>query len=275
MLGDYFYHGIFRKSIIAFGTVFNNILVKRKGAAGKIEGFRVPVQYGPYQKFLAAIAAEPGANRLSTQISLPAMSFEIKGLSYDAGRKLVPTQFAKTRPPSGTGEDGRPVQYHQYMPVPYNLEIELAIMSKTQDDGLQILEQILPSFHPSMNVSIEVIDTTKEERDIAIVLNGVGYQDDYEGDFTERRTLLWTLNFTVKTYLFGPIDAIRDVRKVQLDYRTDIKTRSAELRYTAEVESTDLPPIPRDEIDPTVDNYKVVETYEDIYSGDNSFFGLD
>lgn len=275
MLGEYFYHGIFRKSIIAFGTVFNNILVKRKAAGGKIEGLKVPVQYGPYQKFLAAIAAEPGANRLSTQISLPAMSFEIKGLSYDAGRKLVPTQFAKTRPPSGTGEDGRPVQYHQYMPVPYNLEIELAIMSKTQDDGLQILEQILPSFHPSMNVSIEVIDTTKEERDIAIVLNGVGYQDDYEGDFTERRTLLWTLNFTVKTYLFGPIDAIRDVRKVQLDYRTDIKTRSAELRYTAEVESTDLPPIPRDEIDPTVDNYKVVETYEDIYSGDNSFFGLD
>lgn len=275
MLGEYFYHGIFRKSIIAFGTVFNNILVKRKAAGGKIEGLKVPVQYGPYQKFLAAIAAEPGANRLSTQISLPAMSFEIKGLSYDAGRKLVPTQFAKTRPPSGTGEDGRPVQYHQYMPVPYNLEIELAIMSKTQDDGLQILEQILPSFHPSMNVSIEVIDTTKEERDIAIILNGVGYKDDYEGDFTERRTLLWTLNFTVKTYLFGPIDAIRDVRKVQLDYRTDIKTRSAELRYTAEVESTDLPPIPRDEIDPTVDNYKVVETYEDIYSGDNSFFGLD
>ena len=152
------------------------------------------------------------------------------------------------------------------MPVPYNLEIELAIMSKSQDDGLQILEQILPNFHPSMNVSIEVIDTTKEERDIAIVLNGVGYQDDYEGDFTQRRTLLWTLNFTVKTYLFGPISAQRDIRKVQLDYRTDIKTRPAELRYSAEVASTDEPPIPRDDIDPATDNYKVVETYEDIYS---------
>ena len=274
-MGDYFYHGIFRKSIIAFGTVFNNILVKRKAAGGKIEGLKVPVQYGPYQKFLAAIAAEPGVGRHPTQISLPAMSFEIKGLSYDAGRKLVPTQFAKTRPASGTDENGRPIQYQQYMPVPYNLEIELAIMSKTQDDGLQILEQILPNFHPSMNVSIEVIDTTKEERDIAIVLNGVGYQDDYEGDFTTRRTLLWTLNFTVKTYLFGPVDAQRDIRKVQIDYRTDFKRRPAELRYSAEVESTDLPPIPRDEIDPHTDNYKVVETYEDIYSGDNNFFGLD
>lgn len=275
MLGQYYYHGIFRKSIIAFGTVFNNILVKRKGAGGKIEGLKVPVQYGPYQKFLAAIAAEPDVGRHPTQISLPAISFEIKGLAYDASRKLVPTQFAKTRPPGGTDENGKPVQYQQFMPVPYNLEIELSIMSKTQDDGLQILEQILPNFHPSMNVSIEVIDTTKEERDIAIVLNGVGYQDDYEGDFTSRRTLIWTLNFTVKTYLFGPISAQRDIRKVQLDYRSDVAQRPAELRYTAEVQSTDEPPIPRDEIDPTTDNYKVVETYEDIYSDDNNFFGLD
>lgn len=274
MLGEYFYHGIFRKSIIAFGTVFNNILVKRKAGGNKLEALKVPVTYGPYSKYLAAIAEEPGVGRHPTQISLPAMSFEIKGLSYDAGRKLVPTQFAKTRPPTGTDEDGRPVQYQQYMPVPYNLEIELAILSKTQDDGLQILEQILPNFHPSMNVSIEVIDTTKEERDIAIVLNGVGYQDDYEGALNERRTLIWTLNFTVKTYLFGPINAQRDIRKVKLDYRTDIKQRPAELRYSAEVQSTDEPPIPRDEIDPTTDNYKVVESYEDVYSDDNSFFGL-
>lgn len=274
MLGDYFYHGIFRKSIIAFGTVFNNLIVKRKASGGTIEGFRVGVQYGPYQKFLAAIAAEPNVGRHPTQITLPAMSFEIKGLSYDAGRKLVPTQFAKTIPPTGSDEDGRPVQYQQYMPVPYNLEIELAIMSKTQDDGLQILEQILPNFHPSMNVSIEVIDTTKEERDIAIVLNGVGYRDDYEGELAETRVLVWTLNFTVKTYLFGPIDAIRDVRKVTLDYRTDLKRRPAELRYSGEVESTDEPPIPRDLIDPVHDNYKIVETYEDLYSEDSQFFGL-
>ena len=274
MLGDYFYHGIFRKSILAFGTVFNNILVKRKGSAGKLESLRVPIQYGPYEKFLAAIAAEPLDGRDQTQMNLPAISFEIKGLAYDTGRKLVPTQFAKTRPPAGTDENGKPVQYTQYMPVPYNLEIELAILSKTQDDGLQILEQILPNFHPSMNVSIQVIDTTKEERDISIELNGVGYLDDYEGNLNERRTLIWTLNFTVKTYLFGPITAQRDIRKVTLDYRTDIKSRPAELRYTGEVQSTDEPPIPRDEIDPTTDNYKVVDTYQDIYSDDNEFFGL-
>ena len=137
------------------------------------------------------IAAEPNPERQSMQISLPRMSFEIKGLNYDTGRKLTPTQFTRTVPKEGTDADGRPVQYSQYMPVPYNLEIEMAIISKNQDDGLQIIEQILPQFHPSLNVSIVVIEETKEERDIAIVLNSIGYQDDYEGDFSTRRTLIW------------------------------------------------------------------------------------
>ena len=222
------------------------------------------------------IAAEPNPSRPDFQISLPRISFEIKGLNYDTGRKLVPTQFSRTAPKEGTDAEGRPVQYSQYLPVPYNLEVEMAIISKNQDDGLQILEQILPNFHPSLNVSIVVIDETKEERDIAIVLNGVGYQDDYEGDYSERRTLIWTLNFTVKTYLFGPVSAQRDIRKVILDYRSDIVKRPAEMRYSAEVESTKEPPVPRDQIDPSeADSYKVVETFEDIYSSDNDFFGLD
>ena len=275
MLGRYFYHQIFRKSIISFGTLFNNIVIKRRVAQGKLESLKVPVQYGPTQKYLAMIAAEPDPRRSATQITLPRISFEIKGLNYDASRKLVPTQFAKSVPKTGTDADGKPIQYSQFMPVPYNLDVELAIISKNQDDGLQILEQILPNFHPSVNVSIEIIDETHEERDIAIVLNGVDYTDEYEGDFSSRRTLVWTLNFTIKTYLFGPVDVQKDIRRVTLDYRTDIKKRNAELRYTAEVQSTATPPVPRDEIDPTTDAYKVVETYEDMYSEDNTFFGLD
>ena len=278
MLGRYHYHQIFRKSILAFGTLFNNIVIKRKTSDrndGSLEALKVPIQYGPYQKYLAMIAAEPTPERQSMQITLPRMSFEIKGLNYDPSRKLVPTQMARITPPKGKDEEGRPVQYSQYLPVPYNLEIEMSILAKNQDDGLQILEQILPNFHPSLNVSIEVIDQTKEERDIAVVLNGVGYTDDYEGDYSQRRTIIWTLNFTVKTYLFGPVDAARDIRKVTLDYRTDIVRRPAELRYSAEVQSTDEPPIPRDDINPNTDAYTVVETFEDIYGNDNSFFGLD
>ena len=279
MQTQYFYHQIFRKSIIAFGTCFNNILVKRKDPNRKsksnLEVYKAPIMYGPYQKALAMIAAEPTPERQQMQISLPRMSFEIKGLNYDGTRKLTPTQFARTVPDEGKDGEGRPIQYSQFMPVPYNLEIELAILSKNQDDGLQILEQILPQFHPSLNVSIEIIDETKEERDIAIVLNGVGYQDDYEGDYTTRRTLIWTLNFTVKTYLFGPVSAQRDIRKVTLDYRSDIVKRPAEMRYTAEAKSTLEPPIPRDNIDPSKpDTYKVVETYEDLYAGDQDYFGL-
>ncbi len=278
MLGKYSYHQIFRKSIIAFGTLFNNIIVKRKDPARKskdnLEAYKVPVQYGPYQKYLAMIAAEPTPERQSMQIFLPRISFEIKGLNYDGSRKLTPTQFAKTVPQEGKDAEGRPAQYSQFLPVPYNLEVELNIISKNQDDGLQVLEQILPNFHPSLNVSIVVIEETHEERDIAVVLNGIGYTDDYEGDYTQRRTLIWTLNFTVKTYLFGPVDIQRDIRKITLDYRSDIVRRPAELRYTAEVESTDVPPKHRDEIDPTKDNYKVVETYQDLYSDDQDFFGL-
>ena len=279
MLGRYSYHQIFRKSIIAFGTLFNNIIVKRKVRTGdktELESFKAPIQYGPYQKYLAIIAAEPTPERQSMQITLPRMSFEIKGLSYDSSRKVVPTQLARTIPPPDSDKKGQPIQYSQYLPVPYNLDIEMAIISKNQDDGLQILEQILPNFHPSLNVSIEIIDETHEERDIAVVLNGVGYTDDYEGDYTQRRTLIWTLNFTVKTYLFGPVDVQKDIRKVTLDYRSDIVRRPAELRYSAEVESTLEPPLPREEIDPDApDTYKIVETFEDLLSEDNEFFALD
>ena len=165
MLGDYFYHQIFRKSILAFGTVFNNIIVKRKQPGVKvptgknaIEAYKVPIQYGPYQKYLAMIAAEPNPERQAVQISLPRMSFEIKALTYDGSRKMTPTTFARTVPQSPDPESGKPVQYSQFLPVPYNLEVELNILSKNQDDGLQIIEQILPNFHPSLNVSIEVID---------------------------------------------------------------------------------------------------------------------
>ena len=282
MTGRYYYHQIFRKSIIAFGTIFNNLVIKRKKPGvdrptgeDSLEAFKVPIQYGPYQKYLALIEAEPNPQRTQTQISMPRISFEIKGLNYDGSRKLVPTQFAKTVPTEGDKQN-QPVQYSQYLPVPYNLEVELNILSKNQDDGLQILEQILPNFHPALNVSIEVIDVTHEERDIAIVLNGIGYTDDYVGDYTKRRTLIWTLNFTVKTYLFGPVDAQKDIRKITLDYRTDLKKRNTELRYTAEAQSTLTPPVPRAEIDPLKpETYKVVETYEDIFGTDQGYFGLD
>lgn len=279
MLGKYFYHQTFRKSILAFGSCFNNIIIKRKQESGiggdntAIESVRVPIQYGPAQKYISRIGAEPNSVRQQYQISLPRLSFEVKGINYDSSRKVVPTQFMKS---SSADSESTKRQYAQYMPVPYNLEMELSIISKNQDDGLQILEQILPYFHPSLNVSIEMIEETHEERDIAIVLNGpVIYKDDYEEDFSQRRTITWSIPFVVKTYLFGPVDVQKDIRKININYGTDIKRRPAELRYSAEVESTEIPPVPRNDIDPASDDYKVVETFEDVYAEDNAFFGFE
>jgi hypothetical protein len=273
MFGRYFYHSIFRKSILSFGTLFNNIVIKRQGNSGTLESVRVPIKYGPTQKFLAIIAAEPESARANTQMTLPRMSFEIKGLQYDASRKLPPTTLARIMPEDNESNPGK--QFSQFLPVPYNLNVELGIITKTQDDGLQILEQILPNFHPSINVSIQVIEETGEERDIAVVLNSIDYSDNYEAEISERRTILWTLSFTVKTYLFGPVEVQKDIRKAINNYRTDIKVRTPELRYTAEVESTDEPPVPRDEINPDTDGWTVRETYEDVFSDDSQFFGLD
>lgn len=275
MLGRYFYHSIFRKSIVTFGTLFNNIVIKRKSAdkSATLESFKVPVKYGPSQKYIARIAAADD-KRQQVQINLPIMSFEIKGITYDQSRKLPPTQFSKTTASTSSEVDNQPVQMSQYLPVPYTLDVQLSILSKNQDDGLQVLEQILPNFHPLVSTSIVIIDETHEERDIAIVLNSIDYTDQYEGNYTERRYLEWTLNFSVKTYLFGPVDVQKDIRKAIVNYRTDIANRNTELRYTAEVQSTDVPPIPRDEIDPNTDNWTVKETREDVHSDDDEFFGL-
>lgn len=276
-----FYHSIFRKSITAFGTLFNNVVVKRKDRSSgeTLESLKVPIKYGPAQKYLEIIAAEPEVARQQLQISLPFMSFEIKGVAYDGGRKLAPTSLAQTVPAADSQEADKNVQYSQFLPVPYNLEIELNIITKNQDDGMQVVEQILPNFHPMVNVPIVIIEDTHEERDIAVVLNAVNYVDEYEGDFSDRRFIQWTLSFTVKTYLFGPVDVQKDIRKVQLDYRTDMVHRNTELRYTAEVVSTDEPPVPRDEIDPNTDGWDVQETREDIHVNtgdlDNDFFGID
>ena len=275
MLGRYFYHSIFRKSLMSFGALFNNIVIKRHSADGSqyLDSLLVPIKYGPTQKFLARIAAEPGSDRQQVQINLPIMAFEIKGVQYDQSRKLPPTQFSKTTPAEGSEVDGQPVQMQQYLPVPYTMNVDLSILAKNQDDGLQILEQILPNFHPLVSASIVIIDETHEERDIAVVLNSINYVDEYEADFNTRRFLEWRLSFQIKTYLFGPVDVQKDIRKAIVNYRTDIANRNTELRYTAEVKSTDEPPVPRDEINPETDNWEVEETYEDIHS-DDQFFGL-
>ena len=206
---EYFYNEIFRKTIISFGTLFNDISIKQENSTVK-----VPLAYGPTQKFLARLEESPDLNKRVAK-SLPRMSFEFTGLTYDSSRKVTTTQQIAVKDPN----DGA-VTKKAYMPVPYNMQFELSIMTKLNDDALQVVEQILPYFQPSYNLTVQLVETIKEKRDIPIVLENVTMDDQYEGNFTTRRVLLYTLRFSAKTYLFGPVTtATKDViRKASVRY---------------------------------------------------------
>lgn len=230
---EYFYNEILRKTVISFGSLFNNISIKHTDNAGQvIDAIKVPLAYGPTQKFFTRLEQSPDLNK-PVQITLPRMSFEFTGLTYDASRKVTTTQTFT----SGLSDDGTVIK-KTYMPVPYNLQFELSIMSKLNDDALQIIEQILPYFQPSYNLTVELVDSINEKRDIPVVLENVTFQDDYEGNFTTRRVLIYTLRFTAKTYLFGPTQtATKDIiKKTTISYITGDTTTSPkrEVVYTSE-----------------------------------------
>ena len=229
MLGTYYYHEIPRKTIIGFGTLFNNIEIQHKDENdGVVSTLKVPLNYGPAQKFLARITQQKDLNR-PYAITLPRMSFEHNSIQYDPTRKSSITQTFKAV------DDGGNLK-KVFMPVPYNIGFELNILSKLNDDSLQVLEQILPYFQPHFNLTVDLVESIGEKRDIPIVLDSVSFQDDYEGTFDTRRALIHTLTFTAKTYLFGAIADSSDglIRKVQVDLytSTDRATAKREMRYT-------------------------------------------
>jgi hypothetical protein len=234
---EYFYHEILRKTIVSFGTLFNDISIQKRDSDGNIlEITKVPLAYGPTQKFLARLEQSPDLNK-PVQITLPRMSFEFVGLSYDSSRKLAPTQsFATTITTDGT--DIRKA----YMPVPYNMDFQLSIMTQLNDDMLQIVEQILPYFQPSFVLSVNLVDTIGEKRDVPLTLENLTMQDDYEGDFNTRRALIYTLNFTAKTYLFGPIsgpETSKDIiKKVTIGYTAGDSSGSRQVTYSSEAKAT-------------------------------------
>ena len=228
---EYFYNEILRKTIIAFGTLFNNVTIKHFDTDNVTNVIKVPLAYGPTQKFLARLDQSPDLNK-STAITLPRMSFEFTGLTYDPSRKITTTQQIVVKDPN----DGKEAK-KTYMPVPYNMQFELSIMTKLNDDMLQIVEQILPYFQPAYNLTIELVEQIKEKKDIPIVLENITTLDDYDGDFTSRRVLLYTLRFTAKTYLFGPVtSASKDIiKKATVNYIAgrDASSAARDVTYSA------------------------------------------
>ena len=234
---EYFYNEVLRRTIISFGTLFNNISIKHEDSSDNVVSVvKIPLAYGPTQKFLARINQSPDLNK-PFAITLPRMSFEFTGLTYDPSRKVSTVQNFTVKDPN----DGSIVK-KQYMPVPYNMQFELAIMSKLNDDALQIIEQILPYFQPAYNLTVELVESIQEKKDIPVILENITMQDDYEGDFTSRRVLLYTLRFTAKTYLFGPATtATKDIiKRASISYLTgtDTSNTTREVTYTATPRAT-------------------------------------
>ena len=236
MLGQsQFYHETIRKLVVAFGSMFNDIHLVRKNNAGVItQTMKVPLAYGPKQKFLARLRQDATLDN-KVAVTLPRIGFEITGLTYDPTRKLNRVQrFKKVKSGSDKKLDT------QYMPVPYNLEFSLSIMSKNSDDGLQILEQILPYFQPDYTVTINDNVAMDSKRDIPIILNSINYEDSYEGDFASRRSIIYNLSFTLKFYLYGPVTSTSIIKTVQVDQYVDLpdKSPTREQRYTVTPDPT-------------------------------------
>jgi hypothetical protein len=206
-----FYHGIIRKTIIAFGNLFSNIYIDRRqgdSVAGPVtQRLQVPIAYAPKEKWIVRLEQDPNLEN-NTYITLPRLSFEITGYNYDASRKVGKMNKVVCNDGSSSSS--------VFAPVPYNIDISLYVLTKTQEDAMQIIEQILPTFAPEYTVAINALPQMNIIQDVPITLDSISVSDEYDGDFETRRFVTHTLTFTLKLNLFG---AVRDNKPI---YSTDI-----------------------------------------------------
>jgi len=217
MFGKHFYNQSLRRLTIAFGQIFNNVIVQTKSSTGAVtKRMRVPLAYAPKEKFIQRLDQQANLDKGRTfAITLPRMGFELTGLKYDATRKLNKLQkTVRVRSSDST------VHNFNYSPVPYDISFSLYSFTATAENGLQIIEQILPYFQPDFTVTINAIPELDIKRDVPIVLDDVNYEDTYDGDFNKRRAVIYTLNFTAKTYLYGPMAQSKVIRQSQADLGT-------------------------------------------------------
>ena len=214
MFNQFFAYGTLKNYVIYFGTLFSNIQIERDDTDGTaIQTIKVPLSYGPKEKFLARLEGNPNIDK-PVAMSLPRMSFEIKDIVYDATRHI--SSISKVYGASPTSPNK--VEY-QYAPVPYNIHMELSIMVKNAEDGTRIVEQILPFFSPQWTASIRLNPAIDKSYDVPIVIDGVEHVDTYEGNFIQRRALIWTLYFTMKGYLFGPTKEAKVIKEADINLR--------------------------------------------------------
>ena len=253
-----FYHQHIRKAIIAFGTIFNNVNIERKNSAGAVaQALRVPLSYSTKQKFMTRIARVTGTDtRGEVAITLPRIGFEIQGLNYDPARKTTVIQKNKA---VGVGDSANTVRT-AFNSAPFNMNLALYIFAKNQDDGLQIVEQVLPYFNPDFNVTINDLPELNIKRDIKITLDNVNYEDEYEGDFASRLSVVWTLNFTMRLNFYSNVENVGLIKKVIADIYNDptmsLNVGNLKSSITAYVNPADASPL---------DAYQFVEEFDDNF----------
>lgn len=217
MFGGHFYHATTRKAVAIFGTLFNNLKVIRKDGSGNVlNQIKVPLAYGPKQKFLARIDAVTGSDA-SMAIKLPRVAFEITTLALDSTQKLQ----KRNQVIENHATDANKKKTLNHI-VAYDIGVSLYILAKNQDDGLQIMEQILPYFQPEYTVTITPVEGFQYKQDVPIVLQSVSIQDDYEGDFITRRALIYQLDFNMKMKYFGPTTDQGVIKEINIDFNEDV-----------------------------------------------------
>lgn len=246
--GKTFYHQTTRRAVIAFGVMFNNIYIRRRDANNNVvQTLRVPLAYAAKDRMLARIQALPDPDKLIKEVTLPRMSFEIVSFEYDGARKInnmnqVSTVINQTQ------------AKRVYGPTPYNITMNLYAYAKNQDDGLQIFEQIAPAFNPDFNVTVNYIPEMGIKHDLPIILNSVTFQDDFEGEMAERRTILWTYTFTLKLYYYGPTETQSIIRSSIANVFNDPNLENLVNKYTVTTDPSDALP---------TDSFNFVQTVTD------------
>lgn len=266
-----FYNTLFKKYVIIFGTLFNNIKIDRRDANGNLEqNFKVPIAYGPREKFLARITDNPDAIAL-TSIKLPRMAFSISQISYASERKLQSINKIVSR----KSVNGVNAYDKVYNPVPYNIGFKLQILAKTMEDGLRIIEQILPYFTPEWTVSAKLLGNDFDNiTDIPLVLDTVEIEDVYENDFLARKVLTFTLNFTMKCYFYGPVTSSKIIKFATVKVYPDL-TANTQLTTTTVRPGLTVDGEPTSNVDLSValsqieedDNYGFIVSIEDNNNG--------
>ena len=268
MFGHQYYNQVIRRYVVMFGTLFNDIIVQRFNKAGqRIQALKVPIAYGPKEKFLVRITQDPELTNQS-QVSLPRMGFEMTGMSYMPERKLSSTQRrVNTIGSTGSNNSIKTV----YTPVPYDFNFSLSVFVKNADDGVQILEQILPFFTPEWTTTLKIIPEMNIKHDVPTVLQSVTTEDAYEGDFETRRSLIYNLDFLVKGYIYGPVKKSGIIKRTMVDF---INSANTELQQGKRIEKITVTPGLDANGNPTANSSQSI-SIDNISANDNYGFAID